>query len=223
MFSRRKKLTLNVAEIAKKNGYVEIDGALFHPSHPKVKALLVATPTTPQGGPTQLGKIPAPLERPTQKKTGQKNPKKTNQKKPESNPIPYEMAEAILVIPGSVKSTNELKWKHWIYHYRDKKNIDKRIEETAYWKIPYHGALPKSPATKPRKLLFVRVGGRMMDRINFANGCKPILDFLVSRKWLVEDSEAWVDDQYMQVPGKEPRIEILFLKPPSKESKNINT
>lgn len=40
---------------------------------------------------------------------------------------------------------------------------------------------------------------RLMDQINFASGCKPLLDAMVIEGLIVDDSVKWVEDIYKQV------------------------
>lgn len=54
-------------------------------------------------------------------------------------------------------------------------------------------------ATGKRRVSLTRVCGprqRMMDHVNWAAACKPVLDSLVRSRLLVDDSRKWVDDTY---------------------------
>jgi Holliday junction resolvase RusA-like endonuclease len=74
------------------------------------------------------------------------------------------------------------------------------------------GRVPK--AKRLRRVRITRYYGghaQRRDRINFAGGCKALLDSLVLEELLVDDSEDWVDDYYEQVriDGKT-RVEVLI-------------
>lgn len=54
------------------------------------------------------------------------------------------------------------------------------------------------------KVTITRIYGRKKrayDRINFASGCKPILDMLKRQNYIHDDSPKWIDDQYEQRKG----------------------
>jgi hypothetical protein len=56
-------------------------------------------------------------------------------------------------------------------------------------------------ATKRRRVSITRMYGkneRPHDRINFAAGCKPLLDVIVEYGGLYDDSAAWCEDHYEQ-------------------------
>lgn len=64
---------------------------------------------------------------------------------------------------------------------------------------PWLKTLP--PAKAKRRVQITRVySGRQRpyDRINFASGCKPLLDTLVEFGGLYDDSPTWCDDYYEQ-------------------------
>jgi hypothetical protein len=66
--------------------------------------------------------------------------------------------------------------------------------EIAAWEIP--------PAVGKRRLYVTRLWGykqRAMDRINFAAGCKPLLDVLCTAGHLVGDAPHQLDDWYDQM------------------------
>lgn len=62
------------------------------------------------------------------------------------------------------------------------------------------GAVP--PAAAKRRVTITRHYGtkqRAYDRINYAAGCKALLDVLVGYGVLYDDSELWCEDHYRQV------------------------
>jgi hypothetical protein len=63
-------------------------------------------------------------------------------------------------------------------------------------------------ATKCRRVTFTRLyakGGQLFDRGNLIGGLKPLLDALVRRDLLIDDSEKWVEDYYAQQLSDDPR------------------
>lgn len=60
-------------------------------------------------------------------------------------------------------------------------------------------AIPE--AKGKRRLVLTRFytgRGRAYDRANMVGGCKPVVDSLVNCGLLVDDSEQWLDDYYLQ-------------------------
>lgn len=58
------------------------------------------------------------------------------------------------------------------------------------------------PAQKYRRVIVTRYfgkGKRAFDRVNFAAGCKPLLDTIVNFGALYDDSELWAEDHYLQL------------------------
>ena len=129
----------------------------------------------------------------------------------------YSRSSAALVIYTHIQSTNKLRWKHWIYKHNDRKNKCEMLN-SSIWKIPIGNNIPETlTKPRPRRIAFVKYGGRRQDRINFADGCKGILDELVNRKYIIDDTEKWVNDTYHQIPGGPKRLEILFIDEPSQK------
>lgn len=54
------------------------------------------------------------------------------------------------------------------------------------------------PEAKKRLVVITRYSAGRMDRINFAGGCKPVVDALVRVGLLYDDTEEWLDDRYVQ-------------------------
>jgi hypothetical protein len=129
----------------------------------------------------------------------------------------YSKSTAALVIYTHVQSTNKLRWKHWIHKHRDRQDKADMLDNSL-WKIPMGNTIPQPLTTRrPRRIAFIRYGGRRQDRINYADGCKGLLDELVKRNYLIDDTEQWVNDSYHQIPGGPKRLEILFVdEPPQK-------
>lgn len=70
-------------------------------------------------------------------------------------------------------------------------------------------------ANCPRRVTITRLygkGRRPYDRVNFAGGCKPLLDTLVNLGLLYDDSALWTEDHYLQVrsPDGVDRVHILI-------------
>lgn len=189
--------------------YVEINGELILKNSPTAKKYLKS------------------------KKTHKSNTTNTNPKnsKPELHPglekLPeedqdiiiglYSKSTAALVIYTHIQSTNKLRWKHWIYKHKDRQNKCEMLNNSI-WKIPIGNNIPEILTTpRPRRIAFVKYGGRRQDRINFADGCKGILDELVNRKYIIDDTEKWVNDTYHQIPGGPKRLEILFIDEPNQK------
>lgn len=85
-------------------------------------------------------------------------------------------------------------------HWRD------YAKERDVWMILMRCAFPvKHPPTHRVRVHIISYRVRLCDRINGANGAKPILDSLVRLGYLFDDSEEWLDDTYDQV--KCPRVE----------------
>lgn len=87
------------------------------------------------------------------------------------------------------------------------------------WEIRAHRLRAAiTPATGMRRVTFTRLftgRGQLMDRINLAGGCKPLLDCLVREHLLVDDDPAHVLDHYHQrrhdvLSGLEITIEELL-------------
>lgn len=67
-------------------------------------------------------------------------------------------------------------------------------------------------ATGRRRLTitrYVRSRRYLLDRGNFIGGCKPLLDAARLQGLIVDDTEALLDDHYVQKIDADPRVEIL--------------
>lgn len=125
----------------------------------------------------------------------------------------YSQAHAVLTILNyNAHSINELKWKHWVHHLRERKAAGILIENSGFWKIPFGGSIPQKLETpEKRELAFIRYGGRRLDFENFAGGCKSICDHIKTLGFIHDDSIDWLKRHYHQIPGGEKKLEILFL------------
>jgi hypothetical protein len=126
----------------------------------------------------------------------------------------YDRAYAALLLPGKpLSSVNAVKWKHWTHHLRRRKDTAALLDQ-ASWIIPVGGEIPTHHREQRVEVAIVKFGGRRWDRANFVAACKELVDELVSRGLLKNDTETWLEDAYYQVPGGVvPRIEVLFLRP----------
>ncbi len=117
---------------------------------------------------------------------------------------------AELHIPASFPSQNQLGGNArgtagW--HYR-------RLRQE--FAAALHGALAAvgiPPATEKRRVFLRRVyrpGKRPYDVANLIGGGKHIVDVLVSRGLLRDDSSAWFEGIYSQVPGDDDAIQLSF-------------
>jgi len=64
----------------------------------------------------------------------------------------------------------------------------------------YEFAIPQ--AKKFRLVEIERCGSRMFDKDNFIGGCKPLLDTLKTKGFIVDDSAKWVEVLYKQIKCK---------------------
>jgi len=80
-----------------------------------------------------------------------------------------------------------------------------------------HSALAESAvpkATGKRRLWLRRVfrpGKRPYDIANLVGGGKAVVDVLVSRGLLIDDSPKWLEAYYQQAPGDADRIHLRFF------------
>lgn len=109
--------------------------------------------------------------------------------------------------PGAVVTAT---WVHEVASYCPTMNTLKGNTKTNYtyrnWRKkweeefgPWLHSIPRAP--KLRRVTITRVfgkGKRPFDRVNFAGGCKPLLDTLVNCGALYDDSPTWCMDYYLQ-------------------------
>lgn len=74
-------------------------------------------------------------------------------------------------------------------------------------------SIPRAPTL--RRVTITRLygkGRRPYDRINFAGGCKPLLDTIVNCGGLYDDNPTWCQDFYLQEPSPDgvDRVRILI-------------
>lgn len=96
------------------------------------------------------------------------------------------------------------------------------VKDRNEWKALVYAALVKVQGStklkdKPNhrvKLHIISYRRALCDRINFAHGCKAILDSLVQNNYLRDDNEKWLDDTYEQVQeSKDQRTTIIIYNP----------
>lgn len=81
------------------------------------------------------------------------------------------------------------------------------------YKSEFSKVMPQAtvPARVRRRIQITRVfktPKRAFDRDNLIWGCKPIVDCLVARGWLVDDSPEYVESLILQIPGRVDCTEI---------------
>ena len=96
------------------------------------------------------------------------------------------------------------------------KNAHKYRTWRKHWEKVFGPWLSKLPAAQ----LFRRIqitrhygkGQRAFDRINFAAGCKPLLDTIVNHGGLYDDSVTWCEDHYSQLksPDGKDYVQIVI-------------
>lgn len=63
-----------------------------------------------------------------------------------------------------------------------------------------------------RTIIIISVRSRLLDRVNLAQGAKPILDILQDLNVIYNDSPHWLDDWYFQeIFSENQRTEILIF------------
>ncbi len=107
-------------------------------------------------------------------------------------------ASWVLEFPAPIPSVNELKSNTRMNHAyrRYRKGYERLIGE-------FGDHVPRTKAM-PRRVTITRrygKGKRKFDRVNFAHGCKPLLDSLTAHGLIYDDTEAWVLDYYAQEPS----------------------
>lgn len=155
--------------------------------------------------------LPAVLKEPRPVKLAASNTCLVKESNPDYTEIcaAYESATAILRLSCFRPTpSNRLKWKHWSMHHKERV-ADTRALNDAHWVIPIGGSIPQE-ATTMHELTIVQYGGRMQDTINYAQSCKGLIDELVVRKLLVDDSRQWLKAQYYQQAGGAKQLDILF-------------
>ena len=129
-------------------------------------------------------------------------------------PIEIKKSVAKLVIAGkAIKSTNRTQAQHWSQHCHERKRA-KELIKTATWVIPFGKTIPITNSEKRRRIIMIWYGKKQMDKINFANGAKKILDELVYLGYFVDDAPKWIDDNYYTEKtktGEKERLELLFF------------
>lgn len=126
----------------------------------------------------------------------------------------YDRAYAALLIPGKpISSVNQVKWRHWTHHLR-RRRAAADLLDLASWVVPMGGQIPVHHQEQRVEIAIVKFGGRRWDRANFVAACKELVDELVARHLIRDDTETWLEDAYYQVPGGVVgRVEVLFLRP----------
>ena len=74
-------------------------------------------------------------------------------------------------------------------------------EREIFFNFPKQDTRP----TQKVRVTITRIYGkrkRPFDRINYASGCKPILDQLKKQNYIFDDSPKWIDDFYEQERGE---------------------
>jgi hypothetical protein len=104
-----------------------------------------------------------------------------------------------IVIPGRTESANRLESMSLRQRMAYKKRWRQDAANAALVSFPrgYRITSTYSDVGK-RKVVITGYRKRLCDRQNFARGCKPVLDGLVDAGVLVDDSEKWLDDVYVQ-------------------------
>ena len=151
-------------------------------------------------------------------------PNRSSERRPTSSGVPktlephlvaaYDRAYAALLIPGKpISSVNQVKWRHWTHHLR-RRRAAADLLDLASWVVPMGGQIPVHHQEQRVEIAIVKFGGRRWDRANFVAACKELVDELVARHLIKDDTETWLEDAYYQVPGGVVgRVEVLFLRP----------
>jgi hypothetical protein len=122
----------------------------------------------------------------------------------------YARAQAILTLHCRTNSGNQLKWKHWTHHLKERAVARKRLQ-SGWWKIPFNGQIPGPHQNQVKEIALVRIGGRAIDTDNYQAGLKSIVDQIKEEGWIKDDNPKWVKKHYHQITGGTPRLDILFF------------
>ena len=110
--------------------------------------------------------------------------------------------EILMAIQSGNKFTN--KKSRWAY---------KTYRERWYRVLGLY--LPPCKTARPDvkvKVKIVSVRARYLDRVNMAQGAKPILDHLKKMGYIRDDSPRWLDDSYDQVIDKGNQRTIITIE-----------
>lgn len=116
-----------------------------------------------------------------------------------------------ITISKQVRSRNELDKMHWSTRHRETKDWEMLIRLEGF-----KGKVPKATTRMGITILSYRKA-RIKDDANLRGGCKPIIDALKRLGAIVEDSDEWIDDEYVQAVDRNPRTVIRLT---TKEAEN---
>lgn len=121
---------------------------------------------------------------------------------------------ATVTLPITLQSQNKTHYAHWKKGYDYKKEM---------WRILSY-VLPSPPshiaAMGRRKVIIERRCHRKMDYGNFVGGCKHLMDWLTRMKYIIDDSDKWIDQVYIQtyIRSGEPEEVRLTLEEATPQS-----
>lgn len=110
-------------------------------------------------------------------------------------------------IPIQIKSANAVgPYTHWRVYY----NYKKMLGDALGFALPRVGQPPKRKV----KVVITSRRFRKLDYDNYVQGCKPVLDTLKKRGYLVDDSPEHVEVTYLQeiITRKEQPLTIISIQ-----------
>jgi len=122
-------------------------------------------------------------------------------------------------LPCQGRSANDFLYKgKTSYNYKTKKVVKRNKVYKDYFnmlKEYIDSRIGQAPFKRTKKckarLDILSVRSRRFDHINFASGCKPILDILKRLGWFYDDTETYLLDKYYQVNSPDKTYQGLYI------------
>lgn len=113
-----------------------------------------------------------------------------------------------ITLPTATPSQNTYQRWHWSRQARYKESTQMIIRA----RLAEQGVFCRERPQHKTLVVITRYSSGRLDRGNFIGGCKPVLDALRDELVIHDDSEQWLEDQYVQLPTRRggARTEIVI-------------